>query len=307
MFLAFDTSNYTTSAALFGSECQKNISRLLDVKPGELGLRQSDALFHHVQRLPDIIDRLFEGTDRKKIRAVAASTRPRAVEGSYMPCFLAGETVARSLAKVLDVPFYAFSHQQGHIAASVWSSGRMDLLQKPHLAWHLSGGTTELLLVHPNNGKNVCAERIGGTTDISAGQVIDRAGKLLSLQFPSGKALDELAFQAVHKEKFSVKLRELSFSFSGLENKVNEYFNKGASKEETAAYAVNSVTDAIVRTTREAMKAYPGLEVVFSGGVASNRTLRQKCAEFSPVFAKPEFSTDNAMGVAVLCSMQEEP
>ena len=305
MYLGFDTSNYTTSAALLGKDNAKNVSRLLDVKPGELGLRQSDALFHHVQRLPDIVDRLFEAFPRGAVRAVAASTRPRAVDGSYMPCFLAGETVARTISKTLDVPFYGFSHQQGHIAASLWSADRMDLMKKPHLAWHLSGGTTELLLVKPD-GKNVSAEKIGGTTDISAGQVIDRAGKMLELGFPAGKAMDRLACAGGNGEKFSVKLRELSFSFSGLENKVKAFFDAGASAEDTAAYTINSVCSAIVRATAEALKRYPGLEIVFSGGVASNASLRKQCERFSPVFALPEYSTDNAMGIAVLCSMQED-
>ena len=304
MFLGLDTSNYTTSAAIFGEDIASNVSRLLDVKPGELGLRQSDALFHHVQRLPGIVEQLFDGSRRHMIRAVAASTRPRAVAGSYMPCFLAGESLGRCLAKTLDVPFYAFSHQQGHIAASLWSAGRLDLMQTPHLAWHLSGGTTELLLVEPDE-KNVTAKKIGGTTDISAGQVIDRAGKLLSLQFPSGREMDRLSRESQCKEKFSVKLNGLSFSFSGLENKVDAFHSAGNGTQDTAAYTINSVVDAIVRTTKEARKQFPGLEVVFSGGVASNQMLRERCTAFAPVFAAPEFSTDNAMGIAVLCSLQE--
>ena len=158
MVLGLDTSNYTTSAAAFDGVSGKNCSRLLDVKEGELGLRQSDALFSHVKRLPELVAQLFAELPRDEIGAIGASTRPRAVEGSYMPCFLAGESQARNLATVLDVPFYAFSHQQGHIAAACWSSGRMDLMDTPHLAWHLSGGTTELLLVTPGN-KNVNAEK----------------------------------------------------------------------------------------------------------------------------------------------------
>ena len=304
MYLGFDTSNYTTSAAAFGGETACNVSRLLDVEQGQIGLRQSDALFLHTKRLPKIVEELFGRIPRDKVQAVAASTRPRAVEGSYMPCFLAGEGLARSVASVLGVPFYAFSHQQGHIAASLWSAGRMDLMDKPHLAWHLSGGTTELLLVEPQD-RNICAERIGGTSDISAGQIIDRTGKLLQLAFPSGKQLDQLSSDASGNELFAVKLQELTFSLSGLENKIAAFYEKGASREEVAAFAARSVADIIYRTTREALKRYPGMEVVFSGGVASNSILRARCAPLSPVFSQPEYSTDNAMGIAVLCSLQE--
>ncbi|MBQ1263996.1 MAG: DNA-binding protein [Oscillospiraceae bacterium] len=302
--LGFDTSNYTTSAAVFDGVSGRNCSRLLDVRPGELGLRQSDALFAHVKRLPEMVEALFAEAERTPITAVGASTRPRAVEGSYMPCFLAGESQARNIARVLDVPFYAFSHQQGHIAAALFSANRLDLMQVPHLAWHLSGGTTELLLVTPTD-KNVCAERIGGTSDISAGQVIDRTGKLLGLDFPAGKAIDALCGAADTKDSFRVKLNGLEFSLSGLENKIMQYRDAGHDQEQTARYAMQSVCLAVSAATREALRQYPDMPVVFSGGVASNSMLRRRCAEFGAIFAQPQFSTDNAMGIAVLTWMQE--
>ena len=296
MYLGIDTSNYTTSVAAFDGRDGVNRSRLLDVAPGQLGLRQSDALFSHVKRLPVLMEQLFSAVSPGEIQAVAVSTRPRAVEGSYMPCFLAGVAVAKSLAAALGVPCHEVSHQQGHVAAALWSAGRMDLMDKPHLAWHLSGGTTELLSITPE-GKNVRAEKIGGTSDISAGQIMDRTGKLLALPFPAGKALDQLS-QGVDVKPFRVKTQGLTFSLSGLENQVAAFYQRTNSPEETAAFAVSSVCDVVLRTTREAQKQYPGLEVVFSGGVASNVTLRRVCG--FGVFAAPQFSTDNAMGVAVL-------
>ena len=147
--LGLDTSNYTTSAAWFDGRTGRNSGRLLEVRPGELGLRQSDALFQHVKRLPEVISALTGEEGLTGLQAVGASTRPRAVEGSYMPCFLAGASQGQVLSQVLGVPFYAFSHQQGHLAAAAWSAGRLDLLDRPFLAWHLSGGTTELLRVEP--------------------------------------------------------------------------------------------------------------------------------------------------------------
>ena len=296
MYLGIDTSNYTTSVAAFDGRDGVNRSRLLDVAPGQLGLRQSDALFSHVKRLPVLMEQLFSAVSPGEIQAVAVSTRPRAVEGSYMPCFLAGVAVAKSLTAALGVPCHEVSHQQGHVAAALWSAGRMDLMDKPHLAWHLSGGTTELLSITPE-GKNVRAEKIGGTSDISAGQIMDRTGKLLALPFPAGKALDQLS-QGVEVKPFRVKTQGLTFSLSGLENQVAAFYQRTNSPEETTAFAVSSVCDVVLRTTREAQKQYPGLEVVFSGGVASNVTLRRVCG--FGVFAAPQFSTDNAMGVAVL-------
>lgn len=304
MVLGLDTSNYTTSAAAFDGVSGKNCSRLLDVREGELGLRQSDALFSHVKRLPELVEKLFTEISRDEIRAVGASTRPRAVEGSYMPCFLAGSSQAQNLATVLGVPFYAFSHQQGHIAAACWSSGRMDLMDTPHLAWHLSGGTTELLLVTPD-GKTVRAEKLGGTSDISAGQLIDRTGKLLGLPFPAGKAVDALSRESDCKERYRVKLNGLEFSFSGIQNKAETFYSDTQSAADTARFVMNCIVSCIADATRTALAQYPGLPVVFSGGVASNSMLRERMREFAPVFAEPQYSTDNAMGIAVLTALQE--
>ena len=200
-FFGIDTSNYRTSAALFDSETMQweNSGRLLEVPEGRIGLRQSDALFQHVLHLPARIDALEAGFG-KNLRAIAASTRPRAVEGSYMPCFLAGAGQARSMAHALDVPFYEVSHQQGHLAAAALSANALDLLRQPFLAWHLSGGTTELLHVKPE-GKLFSAEIVGGTDDLAAGQLIDRAGNLLHLPFPSGAQLEQLANQCEEPEK----------------------------------------------------------------------------------------------------------
>lgn len=176
--VGFDTSNYTTSAAWWDGREGRNESRILDVPQGALGLRQSDALFLHVRRLPEVVARLLtDRDDLHQAKVVAASSRPRAAEDSYMPCFLAGVCEAKTLASALGAEYMEFSHQQGHLAAAAWSAGREDLLDQPFLAWHLSGGTTELLLVQPKNGVPY-AEKIGGTTDISAGQLLDRTGVL---------------------------------------------------------------------------------------------------------------------------------
>ena len=298
--LGLDTSNYTTSAAVFDGAGGANVSRLLDVPKGELGLRQSDALFQHVKCLPDRMAELKGQGLLQHIWAVGASTRPREVEGSYMPCFLAGESLGRCLADTLRVPFFAFSHQQGHLAAAAWSAGRLDLLEQPFLAWHLSGGTTELLLVRPE-GTAVHAGCIGGSEDISAGQLVDRTGKRLSLNFPAGKELDRIARASKSQEYFPVRLRGLYFSLSGMENKMNQLAERGDRPEEVSAFVLNTLSDVLVRATKAALKEYTGLPVLCSGGVASNTRIRAAMTEqCGAVFAQPQYSTDNAMGTAIL-------
>ena len=297
-YIGIDTSNYTTSIAFFDGDGGVNCSKLLPVKQGELGLRQSDAVFAHIKSLPELSGRLFSDVV-DNIAAVGVSTRPRAVEGSYMPCFMVGYSHAKILSDAFRVPLVEVSHQQGHVAASLWSAGQLGLLEEPHLAWHLSGGTTELLLVEPE-GRNVRCTRIGGTTDISAGQLIDRTGQLLNLPFPSGKHLDALSREATGSDMFKVKCQDLQFSLSGMQNKVQQYHEKYGASAQTAAYALRCIAGAVFRTTEQALKLYPGLRVVFSGGVASNSMLREVLSPLNPIFSEPQFATDNAMGVAVL-------
>lgn len=303
--IGFDTSNYTTSIAFFDGKDGVNCSQLLPVKAGELGLRQSDAVFHHTKSLPELSGRLFSHVQADKITAVGVSTRPRAVDGSYMPCFMVGYSHAKMLADVLRVPLVEVSHQQGHVAAAAWSAGMTELLDQPHLAWHLSGGTTELLFVTPN-GRNVVCEKIGGTSDISAGQLIDRTGQLLNLPFPSGKHVDILSKAAEKDQLFKVKCADMTFSLSGVQNKVNQYFETGNSPADTALFALNSVIHGVYQATLQAQSKYPGLPIIFSGGVASNSVLRKKMEPLGAVFSPPQYSTDNAMGVAVLTFRAQE-
>ena len=303
--IGIDTSNYTTSIAYFDGESGVNCSKLLPVKQGELGLRQSDAVFAHIKSLPELSGRLFSHVRAEEITAVGVSTRPRAVEGSYMPCFMVGYSHAKMLSEMLHVPLVEVSHQQGHVAASLWSAGHLELMDQPHLAWHLSGGTTELLLVEPE-GKNVICTKIGGTSDISAGQLIDRTGQLLELPFPSGKHIDALSKEATMKETFKVKCNHMEFSLSGVQNKVQQFHSACGVPAETAAYALRCVAKAVYLASEQAMKAYPGLRIVFSGGVASNSMLREVIRPLNPIFSEPQYSTDNAMGVAVLAHRLQE-
>lgn len=300
--LGVDTSNYTTSVAVYRSDgTGYNEGRLLSVKEGGLGLRQSEALFQHVRQLPGRFEALEQAGWLDELEAIGASTRPREAEGSYMPCFLAGESQGRTLAAAMHLPFFTFSHQQGHIAAVCWGAGRPELMDAPLLAWHLSGGTTELLLVEPK-GSAVTARCIGGTTDISAGQLIDRTGQKLALAFPAGKAVDALAGASSSEERFRVRLDGLRFSLSGMENKVMQQLERGASREDTARFVLNTLADLLRRATDAAKREYPGLPVICSGGVASNSLLRERLSD--AVFAPPQYSTDNAMGIAVLSDRQ---
>ncbi len=302
VFLGIDTSNYTTSAALYdtdGTMIQRK--KLLPVKSGTCGLRQSDAVFHHVQQLPVILEDLlgdFHGT----LTAVGVSSRPRDAEGSYMPCFTVGLSAARAIAAVQRLPLYQFSHQSGHIAAAVYSSGHTDLLERRFLAFHVSGGTTEAVLVIPDQEKLFTVELAAHTLDLNAGQLIDRVGVMLGLDFPCGKALEELA-ATVPWPKAKATLKGADCCLSGIENVCRHAYESGSSKEETAALCFAYVEKTLSGMCHELLQTYGDLPILFAGGVMSNRLMRSRLSAGRTVyFAEPVFSADNAAGTAFLCA-----
>lgn len=307
LFLGVDTSNYTTSLALV--ECSdngdilsyKSERRILSVESGMKGLRQSDAHFNHTKNLPELSERLFEGKPEGDIFAVACSDKPRNAEGSYMPCFLAGVSAASLAASSLGVPLYKFSHQCMHFAAALYSVGREELFEKPHLAYHVSGGTTELLRVCPDGEGGFSCEIIGKTLDISAGQLIDRVGVMLGLGFPCGAELEKLATESRIRPKICVKGTDMNLS--GAENKCAKMMAAGVPREEIAAYAIEFVKLSLLKTAQNALLIYPELPVVFAGGVSGNARIREYIKEsIGAEFAAMGLSSDNAVGTAILAS-----
>lgn len=305
MILGIDTSNYTTSAAVFDEEKCEIIQqkKLLPVKEGELGLRQSDAVFAHVKQLGDIVEKLFS-EEKYNITAVGVSTRPRDIEGSYMPCFLVGDMVTKTVSSVLGVPRYEFSHQQGHIVAALYSAGRLDLLNEKFIAFHLSGGTTEALLVTPDAERIIRCEKIAGSADLKAGQAVDRVGVMLGLPFPAGKYLEELALSSTAGYKIKPTMKGAECCLSGIENKCRKMLDSGEKRENIALFCLKSVEAALCGMTDALISEYGKLPLIYAGGVMSNKIIRKTIEEkYGGIFALPEFSSDNAAGIAVLASV----
>lgn len=302
--LGIDTSNYTTSAALWKCGVMHQSKKLLPVKPGEKGLRQSDAVFHHVQQLPQILDALpFEGAS---ITAVGVSSRPRSMAGSYMPCFLVGISAAKTAALSLGVPLHTFSHQQGHIAAALFSANKLDLLKEHFLAFHVSGGTTEAVLCGPDVENIFSTLIVAQSLDLKAGQAVDRVGVMLGLPFPAGPELEKLALQSNRSFSIRPSMKGEDCSLSGVENQCHAMMMKGIPKEEIAAYCLQSIFAALDGMASSLLKKYGSLPLLFAGGVMSNSILRDELTQkYGAFFAEPVFSADNAAGVAVLASLKE--
>lgn len=302
-FLGIDTSNYTTSAAVYISEENRiyQAKKLLPVKEGELGLRQSDAVFHHTKQLPDMIEQLFNDNPIDKPAAVTASVRPRNVEGSYMPCFLCGEGIARSFAAVGKIPMYTTSHQIGHILAALYSADRLDYINRSFIAFHVSGGTTDCLLCEPDEENILKVTEIGSSLDLKAGQAVDRVGVMLGLGFPCGMELEKLAVSADKHFKVRPVIRDGSCSLSGVENKCRDMYGKGEKPENIAAYCLDFIAKTIVGMTDHAVERYGNLPLIFAGGVMSDVIIRDMIISRYPEasFSAPQFSCDNAAGTAI--------
>lgn len=313
--LGIDTSNYTTSAALVDTEFNivSDSRAVLKVKQGERGLRQSQALFEHIGNLPGIIEALGYDEKEARIAVVSVSDKPRQVEGSYMPVFKAGETVGKSIASMTGAEYFSFSHQEGHIEAA----GKFtDVFEKKEfLSLHLSGGTTEVLKCSKNEETGgYVAEIVGGTKDISLGQLIDRIGVSLGLSFPSGKIMDEAACRDIYskaglKDFCRIKVDDCMMNISGIETQIQRYIKEKTAEGNISDAMLESISRAVLFRASQAIedvinqaRARTGIEdVLVAGGVASSRYVRNYLSKDSSIrFGKPELSSDNAVGTALL-------
>ena len=339
-YLGIDTSNYKTSVAIVDETGALIFekSKLLAVDKGDKGLRQSLAFFKHSNILPDFFKEAFEKVDPASIKGIAYSSRPRRVEGSYMPVFLAGENIAKSLSYALGVPIMQFSHQEGHIKSALSSSDYPDIYK--FLCFHLSGGTSEFLLC-----EKICdgykTEIVGGSLDISIGQLLDRVGVKAGFQFPAGSYLDELAFKKLCSEdgkaeitadknceqngcdtefdtkKFrsKIKLNDGYFNLSGIETAYLRRLDKGDPIDEIAGELFLEIEALLLKSSAELSDKYDIKDVLWVGGVASSNTIRERIKETETteefggnnglkvphiIFGDKDLSGDNAVGIARL-------
>lgn len=302
MYLGIDTSNYTTSVCLIND--QKQIfqeKKILQVKSGEKGLRQSDAVFQHTVNLPELIRKLqIETGTQFNLKTVTASSKPRNVDGSYMPCFLTGVNTAYAVSAFTGATYYETSHQIGHILSVLFSENLLQLINEPFVALHLSGGTTEVLLVEPDSENILSAKIIAKSLDLKAGQAIDRTGVLLGIDFPCGAELDKLSLESTQNYRHKPSVKGMDVSLSGVENKATELFKSGAPKQDIAKFVLTYIAESVLAMLDNVFSEYPIMPIVFSGGVSSNSILRNTVkSKYNAFFANPQFSCDNALGVAV--------
>lgn len=306
-YFGIDTSNYTTSVCIFNASKNEFISKrkLLSVDKGKLGLRQSDAVFQHIKNMPVLVeDAMFENLG--EIMAYGASDRPRDRDKSYMPCFKVGSGLANTLGEIENKRYYFFTHQQGHIAAALFSTGKLDLMTKEFIAFHVSGGTTDAVLCKSERELLKC-EELATSKDLHAGQLIDRAGLMLGLDFPCGKGLERLALRCSDDIKVKPTIRNGDCCLSGYENQAQKLADKKKSKGYIAKFILSAVSVSLCAMLDLILKEHK-LPVVFSGGVMSNSLIRSYITDnidAEMYFCDPEYSTDNAMGIALLTAIKD--
>ena len=303
-FLGIDTSNYTTSAAIIdgAGAVVANCKCPLPVAEGACGLRQSDAVFAHIKNMPVLMQMVRPYLDGGDLVAIGVSEAPRRAEGSYMPCFLSGVAAAEAAATAAGVPLYRFSHQCGHLAAALLSSGRDDLFGTSFAAFHVSGGTTELVHVESFRDDGFSVELLGGTADLNAGQIIDRVGVMLGLRFPCGPALEVLAEGAERVPRPRISVRGYHANLSGVENQAKKMLADGVAPSVIAAYVLDFVAETLASLSTALREKYEDIPIVYAGGVMCNKRIRRRLSAFGDTaFAEPAFSADNAAGIALLC------
>lgn len=309
-YLGLDTSNYTTSIAIVDSDFNviADQRRSLRVKDGSRGLRQSEALFQHNENIPDMLESIFKIIEKSQINAIGVSNKPRPLEGSYMPVFNAGVNYAKVISSVLNCPLYSFSHQEGHIEAALSSSLFKE--SPKFITLHLSGGTSEVLSIDNSSfgyGINV----IGGSKDISFGQLIDRVGVALSHPFPCGEILDQIANNYRGKNLHlltPICVDGLVFNLSGLESQCQRIIASHCDAEALIYELFYIISQSLCQIAKNSVGENHNNKILFVGGVSASKFVRNyiinyfKGKEIIPVFGDPTFSTDNAIGCAILCA-----
>lgn len=303
IYLGFDTSCYTTSVCVIdeAGELVGEARKILEVKPGNCGLMQSEMLFQHTRNLPGLVENVLKGQDYE-IVGIGVSGYPRPIEDSYMPAFLAGMSVARSLAAATGAKLHIISHQENHLEAGMWSAGGPKA--DKFLLLHASGGTTDLILCEKREDTRYKLTEVGGSIDLHAGQFIDRIGVALGLQFPTGPALEELAETATEMIELPVSNRKLTVSLSGPCTAAIRKLEAGADGASLALGVEHCLAETFARLFKKGVEEFGVHHVLLVGGVGCNKYIRNhvenKLAKVRTRLWVPEgkFSCDNASGCA---------
>ena len=126
---------------------------------------------------------------------------------------------------------------------------------------------------------------------------------MLGLPFPSGKFLEKLALDSQASFRIRPSMKGADCSLSGIQNQCEARLRRGESREDVALFCLLSIEAALCAMAEALLADEPKTPILFAGGVMGNSILRKHLEErFHGAFAEPEFSSDNAAGIAVLAA-----
>ena len=298
-FLAFDTSCYTTSVALVsGGEVLRDARSMLTVPHGGRGLRQSEAVFQHIRSY----EQLFSDFSTKgySVHAVGYSAKPCSRDNSYMPVFCVGQSFGLSIAATLGVPTFALTHQHGHIYSGFIGNAIPD---GQLVALHVSGGTLDILHIRIEQGIVTEITPLGGTEDITCGQLIDRVGVAAGMGFPAGREMEQIYVPG--GIKLSVHVEGLSANLSGAETQALRMLEAGCDKAQVCSGVIDSAAETLAKLIVNTSAEMGNRRFLFTGGVICNSIIRRRlesaCSEMGAeaIFTQKEYCGDNACGLAL--------
>ncbi|WP_439426218.1 tRNA (adenosine(37)-N6)-threonylcarbamoyltransferase complex transferase subunit TsaD [Oenococcus alcoholitolerans] len=313
--LAFESSADETSAAVVknGNKILSNVVATQIASHQRFGgIVPEVASRHHLEWINRVADQALKQagiTDPKaQLDAVAATYGPGLV-GSLLVGLMAGKT----FAAVYDLPFIGVNHLAGHISAANFVKATV----YPALAVMVSGGHTELVWMKKKNSFEI----IGTTLDDAAGEAFDKVGRIMGLQYPAGKDIQDMA--AKGKENIDLPIahtdNDFDFSFSGLKSAVLNYVHhhqqvdQEYDRNDLAASFQKAVVKAIYDKTKLAIEEFSPKQLLLGGGVAANIALRRSMEKLAKEYgldlteAPIELSGDNAamIGAAAYLNFQD--
>lgn len=211
---------------------------------------------------------------------------------------LVGVSAAKAAAFAQDIKLLAVNHLEAHIYANWLGKCQPEF---PLLCLIVSGGHTDLVLMRGHGDYTL----LGKTRDDAAGEAFDKAARILGLGYPGGPAIDMASRNG--KPCLDLPYAWLAgthdFSFSGIKTALYRMVEDGkiGNVNDAAASFQEAVVSILATKTIAAAKEYDVKQILMSGGVASNRLLRQRLSQESPVpvlIPEPVLCTDNAAMVA---------
>ncbi|OJG45146.1 O-sialoglycoprotein endopeptidase [Enterococcus hermanniensis] len=279
MILAIESSCDETSVAVIenGEKILSNIvaSQIKSHKRFG-GVVPEVASRHHVEQITFCIEEALTEANVcvEDLTAVAVTYGP-----GLVGALLIGLSAAKAFAWANNLPLLPINHMAGHI----YAARLVQPLEFPLMALLVSGGHTELVYMAENGSFEI----IGETRDDAAGEAYDKVGRVLGLNYPSGKEIDALAHEGQDTYNFPramIKEDNFDFSFSGLKSAFINLTHNAEQRDEQldrndlAASFQASVVEVLVTKTIKACKAYPVKQLIVAGGVAANKGLREAMA-----------------------------